>query len=950
MSNVNTHHFPQGEILVVDDNKSDLKFLSSILRKAGYKVRPASDGELALRSVRARLPGLILLDINMPGLDGYEVCLRLKDAKDTRDIPVIFISVKTSPLDKVRAFGVGGVDYISKPFEPDEVLARVATHLALWKAQKETEEKNLQLQQEITERKRAEEALRLHVAMMDNVSEGIYLIGLDDLLIKWTNEKFARMFGYDPEEMVGKQVDIVNAPTERPPADTRTSIVDVLKETGEWHGEVRNIKRDGTHFWCSANVSLFDHPKYGKVIVSVHTDITERKRAEKELQESEQNFRDLVEDLLDGIAIADENGYHIYVNPRFAEITGYSVDELLNMTGWDFTRPEDVEKFKQRMKERMAGEPHKRKYERVIIRKDGTEVLTEMSTTTTVWQGKKRPMAIIRDITERKRAEEALRESEERFRVMFESSHDLLTVADENAKTILANPAWCEALGYTPETQGDPIEKIHPDDRTRVIEAWRAMGRGESDFTNVELEYRYRTASGDYISLQTTMRKALVAGKPTMYVVAHDITERKRAEDALRRSLEETAHGQRTLLALSRAAQTVQRARTPDEVYKSIGNEIAALGYHATIFALTDDGKRLAAHHVIFESKVLRAAEKLIGLSAKDYSFPLAADGFYRRILSGGEAVFSDPAAEAIVEALPAPMRPLAAQLAATLGLGQAVYVPLKIGGKPYGLLTVVGADLTEADVPAVAIFANQATIAVENARLLETVTEHRRDLQRLSAQIIGAQEAERQRISQELHDEMGQALTAMSINLAAIEKELPPELDPVVRERLAETSSLADQTLEQVRELALDLRPAMLDDLGLVPAVRWYVNRFAKRLDLEVELEAIDLDERLAPEVETALYRVVQEALTNVARHAQANRVRLRLERKPSTVVAVIEDDGIGFDVAEPAGQVLERGVGLVGAQERVAFLGGSLSIQSRPGQGTRLSVKVPLRRRGGS
>ena len=139
---------------------------------------------------------------------------------------------------------------------------------------------------DITERKRAEEEQRLHAAMMDNVAEGVYLIGLDDLRIKWTNERFTRMFGYDPGEMIGKRVDILNAPTERTPTETRIAIVDVLKETGEWHGEVRNIKRDGTHFWCYANVSLFDHPEYGKIMVSAHTDITERKQAEERLRKS----------------------------------------------------------------------------------------------------------------------------------------------------------------------------------------------------------------------------------------------------------------------------------------------------------------------------------------------------------------------------------------------------------------------------------------------------------------------------------------------------------------------------------------------------------------------------------------------------------------------------------------------------------------------------------------
>ncbi len=152
---------------------------------------------------------------------------------------------------------------------------------------------------DITERKKAEEEIRLHAAMMDNVAEGVYLIGLDDLLIKWTNERFARMFGYDPGEMVGKHVDIINAPTtEVTPAETRIAITDVLKETGEWHGEIRNIKRDGTHFWCYANISFFDHPEYGKIIVAVSNDITKRKQAEQELLQSHNKLLRTTEDTI----------------------------------------------------------------------------------------------------------------------------------------------------------------------------------------------------------------------------------------------------------------------------------------------------------------------------------------------------------------------------------------------------------------------------------------------------------------------------------------------------------------------------------------------------------------------------------------------------------------------------------------------------------------------------
>ena len=232
-----------------------------------------------------------------------------------------------------------------------------------------------------------------------------------------------------------------------------------------------------------------------------------------------------------------------------------------------------------------------------------------------------------------------------------------------------------------------------------------------------------------------------------------------------------------------------------------------------------------------------------------------------------------------------------------------------------------------------------------ERKQVEETVARHRRDLQRLSAQLINAQEAERKRLSRELHDEMGQALTAININLAVVEKALPPELAPTIGGRLSETRSLTNQIAEQIGELSLDLRPAMLDDLGLLPTLRWYVDRYAKRLDIEVGFEAIDLGTRLSSEVETVIYRIVQEALTNIARHSQANRVHLRLERTESKVRILIEDNGQGFDVSKVVGdEGPGAGMGLLGMRERVATLKGSFNIQSRPGQGTQLTMHIPL------
>ena len=206
---------------------------------------------------------------------------------------------------------------------------------------------------------------------------------------------------------------------------------------------------------------------------------------------------------------------------------------------------------------------------------------------------------------------------------------------------------------------------------------------------------------------------------------------RETSEKELKRSLEETARSQQLLLALSQAAQAVQRARTPEEVYQTIAKEILKLGYHATIFTLTEDGKRLSLGYMTFESGLLQAAERLTGLSAWDYCFSMKPGGFHERIFSKGKPVLSALNDAPVVEALPKTMRPLAGKLADLLGVHKAIYVPLKVAGRAHALLTVIGADLTEDDAPAMNTFAGQAAIAIENAQLYQTIQQERDRMQR---------------------------------------------------------------------------------------------------------------------------------------------------------------------------------------------------------------------------
>ena len=202
----------------------------------------------------------------------------------------------------------------------------------------------------------------------------------------------------------------------------------------------------------------------------------------------------------------------------------------------------------------------------------------------------------------------------------------------------------------------------------------------------------------------------------------------------------------------------------------------------------------------------------------------------------------------------------------------------------------------------------------------------------------MGAQELERRRLARELHDETGQALTSILLGLKSVE-DAASEQD--LRSATTQLRELVVTTLQDVRRLAVELRPKALDDFGLVPALERLVETFNKQTGMQVDLEPRLGDERLPSEVETALYRIMQEALTNVVKHAQANHVSIVLARREGSVTALIEDDGRGFT----PGETREDGLGILGMQERIALVEGHLTVESSPGGGTTLAVEVPLR-----
>jgi signal transduction histidine kinase len=278
------------------------------------------------------------------------------------------------------------------------------------------------------------------------------------------------------------------------------------------------------------------------------------------------------------------------------------------------------------------------------------------------------------------------------------------------------------------------------------------------------------------------------------------------------------------------------------------------------------------------------------------------------------------------------------------------VSVPLLAKSRTVGALALTfppGVLPAPSEIEFLGAVGNQLGVALENALLYEELQQKERLRGELLAKVISAEEEERKRIARELHDEAIQSLSTVLVQLGAIEEGLRPRAK--TRERIAEVRGLMMGAINEVRKAILGLRPSALDDLGLVPALRSFTTERLEEAGVTLHWDATGLRRRLPQEMETALFRIVQEAVTNVVRHAGAETVRIELWEEDGRVIAEVEDDGVGFDIARFRRQRPgEGGLGLVGMRERASLFGGTMEAQSAPEQGTRLHFELPLQDKG--
>jgi len=611
---------------------------------------------------------------------------------------------------------------------------------------------------------------------------------------------------------------------------------------------------------------------------------TERERlnAIQALRESEVKYRNLFTQIADPVFVfAKRDHCFLDCNQSALDRYGYTLEELRDMTPYQLHHSEEQAEVDQRIDDEFDTSLHRYTH----LTKGGEDIQVEISTTPIEYEGQEAWISIARDITERLQAEEALRKSEENYRGLFENALVGVGISNASGKVIATNKTMSKMTGYSlEEFSGVNIRDtyVNPESRKRLLEIMNRDGLVEN------FDVQLLNSEGEKYWASLSVKLITYGGEDAFLTSALDITDRKMAEKLLAHSHELMTY-------------VIEHNQSAIAVHDRNLNYIYVSKKYLDVFKVKDSDVIGKHHYDVFPDLPQKwrdvHQEALVGKvsSAEDDPFPRE-DG--------------------------------------TVDWTRWECRPWYEADGSIGGIIIYTEVITE-----------RKEEEKEKELLLKQVQQANERLKFLTRELINSQEEERKRISRELHDELGQALTAITLDLKIIERALDPETDQVIAQRISETRVIADEIDQKISELALDLRPSLLDDLGLIPTINWYVERYAKRAEVEIKLEVNDQEKRLSSEIETALYRIIQEALTNVARHARAKKVKLRLDQQPETVTLTIEDDGRGFDLDELQNTGSSpQGLGLTGMKDRLSLLGGRLDIQSKPGEGTRIEIEIPF------
>ncbi|MFO1478270.1 MAG: PAS domain S-box protein [Verrucomicrobiota bacterium] len=734
----------------------------------------------------------------------------------------------------------------------------------------------------ITERRSAEAALResaerlLHVQRIAQL--GTYT--LDARTGLWTSSRLLdEIFGIADELFVKD----VSGWTQIIHPDDRVRMLQhfqdhVLGHLQPFDQEYRILRlNDREERWVHGRGELvLDTQGRPTQMIGTIQDITERKRAEDELRQSQQRFQILTEASFEGICISD-SGRVLDANDQLVSMLGYSREELAGREILTFVAPE----FRSQIAERIRSGQGSL-FEHRALRKDGSQIDVQVQAKMIPWGGRTVRVTAMQNITFRKQAEQAMRESEEKFAKAFRASPDGMSISElESSRFIEVNDGYCRLFGYRREEMlGHTAIELgiwhSPDHREPFVDELRTRG-SVHDFI-VHTRSRNDTpiillVSAELIDLQNV--RCLVS-------VLHDITARVQTEEALR----------------AREAQL-------DSIFRAAPVGIGMLR-NRIIIEVNEAFCRMSGYD---RHELLGRSTRLFYESDADFD------------LVGQRTLDS-------------------------VTQGKTTHLELawkrKDGATIDGLLCL--APILQDGVAAQMTFVVMDITELRRAERAQAETRVRAERARedFTRRLIGSQEAERRRIAGELHDSLGQNLLLVKnrAQLALASSQDPTE----VRRQIEFMNTLAAEAIAEVRRISRDLRPYQLDQLGLTRALEVMIDNAAESSGMRFDFKIEPVDDVFNPEASTNLYRVVQESLNNILKHSRARHVTLQLERDLHHVRLWIEDDGVGFNIPATRPLPAGGGLGLDNIAERIRILGGTLKLDSQPSRGTRIEALLPL------
>ncbi|MBI5022512.1 MAG: PAS domain S-box protein [Ignavibacteriales bacterium] len=732
-------------ILYFDTNTDDVESVRSSLKNVdpGYQLRQVKKVKDFESELTNGNYDIVISDLQLNSNVGFEILDLVKSLSP--NLPVLIFTHVLDDQTAIKAIKRGAVDYLIK--SPDNIQnISISIKIAL-------EKNKSQIAQEILTQTLRESEIRFR-DIFDKATDGMLLADISSKKFILCNPNLCRMLRYSNEEILKLKVADIHPPE---------SLEHVVSEFDrQARGEITSvlnipvIRKDGSIFYADIN----SYPFYwegNKCLMGVFRDITERKIAEENLIENEKKFRALTDTSVAAIVIYQDEKF-VYVNPASEIITGYNICELMEMNFWDLVHTDQRDILRERGRARLQGKPVPSRYELKIVKKNGEIRWLDFNAGTIQYMGKTAAIGIGFDITKQKEAEEALKRSENKYRMLHESMIDAFVSVGMDGIIIEFNNAYITMLGYTADeilnlsyTDITP-EKWHAYEAKIVAE--QILPKGFSDV--YEKEYRRKDGTIFPVELRTSLIRD-ENGKPkSMWAIVRDITERKCAEEKLNESYEQ---------------------------------------------------------------------------------------------------------------------------------------------------------------------------------------------MRQLSARLQSIREKESTRIAREIHDELGQTLTGIKMDISFLEERLSVTLNlqknPELVEKINSISDQTDSAVQTVRKITTELRPAILDSMGLSAAIEWQTEDFEHRTGITCRYFSPAEEFEINREVSTALFRIMQEALTNVIRHAKASHVEVKLKRNKDKIFFEVSDNGRGFNKSE-----LDHlnSFGILGMKERTSLIGGSFEILSEPNRGTTIRVIIPL------